>query len=126
MDGTLAVAAMPAEPYLDVWARDGGGGERWVRRLRVELPAGYYSKELKPRGLGRATLDDAGLLLVTLSCRWGLVYDTKEKRMLSCSHRSRSNPWNAAYRESLITVKPCTPPLPLNSEPWLNFYSWLQ
>uniref|UniRef100_A0A0E0CF04 F-box domain-containing protein n=1 Tax=Oryza meridionalis TaxID=40149 RepID=A0A0E0CF04_9ORYZ len=81
MDGTFAVAAMSAEPYLDVWASDGCGGERW-----------------------------------------GLVYDTKEKRMLSCSHRSRSNPWNAAYRESLITVKPRTPPLPPNSEPWLNFY----
>uniref|UniRef100_A0A0E0JV46 Uncharacterized protein n=1 Tax=Oryza punctata TaxID=4537 RepID=A0A0E0JV46_ORYPU len=111
VDGTLAVAAIDvgrAVPGrldhrgLGRAAATARGG--CARRLRVELPPGYYSKEVKPYGLGDAILDDAGVLLVTMSCRWGLVYDTNEKRMVSCSHRSRSNPWNAAYRESLITT----------------------
>uniref|UniRef100_A0A0E0JV45 F-box domain-containing protein n=1 Tax=Oryza punctata TaxID=4537 RepID=A0A0E0JV45_ORYPU len=107
MHGALALTAMSTEPYMDVWitAEDAASGANWVRLLRVELPPGHYSDELKPHGFGKAVLDDAGVLLVAMTGFPSFLYDTKGRRMASCSHRINGFLWLFSYRESLLKVK---------------------
>uniref|UniRef100_A0A0D9VBV7 F-box domain-containing protein n=1 Tax=Leersia perrieri TaxID=77586 RepID=A0A0D9VBV7_9ORYZ len=120
MDGELAVTAMSVEPYLDVWTTQDLTGERWVRRFRIELPCGYYHKRIKPYGTGLAIFDNTTrFLVVAMNYRWAFLYDTKHKRMVSCSHRQRNDRWCVFYRESLVTLTPSTP---FNDKPWLKLY----
>jgi hypothetical protein len=127
MNGTLAASVVAEWPYLQVWALD---GETWSRRLSVELPAlqgprrswlfGSDDTELsrlygdlgpfEPRRGGPSRLLNeavAGLdgdMLVVFASGWVVVYDMKEKRMVSKVDHSHNcaDMWWCVHRESLV------------------------
>lgn len=132
MHGTPAVWTM-TELHLDVWALD--EDERWVRRLRVEMPPppaplAYWSKGSRKNAVATFESGDGGVQMVVVTWAWKLLYDdtSKDRRVVGrtivprhSGHFWHTNCWFRAYRESLVRVESCTPDLPPDGEPYLQF-----
>lgn len=109
MEGTLAVSAVEEGSLrMDVWALEAGAAA-WARRFRIDLP-GQRMREFQPSDQAVAVVE--GGLLVVVGARFLLLYDVKERRMVSrVCYPEIGNVSRCLYRASLVPL-PVPPPCP--------------